>query len=77
VHSLSGSALEAAAGGQGVTLAQQSFASVDLALGRLVRLSEAVIPMPEPYHICWAPMLLENEIARSFLNWILAEARAD
>ncbi|QYX56229.1 LysR family transcriptional regulator [Roseovarius sp. SCSIO 43702] len=77
VHSLSGSALEAAAGGQGITLAQQSFASVDLRLGRLVRLSEASIPMPDPYHICWAPMLLENEVARSFLNWILSEARAD
>jgi len=77
VHSLSGSALEAVAGGQGIALAQQSFASVDLRLGRLVRLSDDVIRMPEPYHICWAPMLLENEVPRSFLNWILAEARAD
>lgn len=75
VHSLSGSALEAAANGQGVMLAQQSFASVDLGLGRLVRLSERTIPMPEAYHICWAPALLENDAARAFLNWILTEAR--
>ncbi len=77
VHSLSGSALEAVAGGQGGALAQQSFASVDLQLGRLVRLSDEVIQMPEPYYICWAPMLLDNEVSRSFLNWIMAEARAE
>ncbi len=77
VHSLSGSALEAAASGQGITLAQHSFASVDLRLGRLVRLSEAAIPMPEPYYICWASMLLENDVARAFLNWIQSEARVD
>ncbi len=33
--------------------------------------------MPEPYHICWSPMLLENDVSRRFLNWILAEARSD
>lgn len=77
VHSLSGSALEAAAGGHGIALAQHSFVSVDLRLGRLVQLSSAVTPMPEPYHICWAPGLLENEVARAFLNWILSEARGD
>lgn len=75
VHSLSGSALEAVAGGQGVALAQSSFASFDLKLGRLVRLSDHSVRMPEPYYICWASMLLENEVSRDFLNWILAEAR--
>lgn len=76
IHSLSGSALEAVASGQGVALAQHSFASMDLKLGRLVRLSEQSIPMPEPYYICWSPMLLENDVSRRFLNWILAEARS-
>ena len=71
------SALEAVASGQGVALAQHSFASMDLKLGRLVRLSEQSIPMPEPYHICWSPMLLENDVSRRFLNWILSEARSD
>ncbi len=75
VHSLSGSALEAVAGGQGIALAQSSFASTDLKLGRLVRLSDHAIKMPEPYFICWAPVMLENETSRSFLNWILSEAR--
>ncbi len=75
VHSLSGSALEAVAAGQGIALAQSSFASIDLKLGRLVRLSDHSIKMPEPYFICWAPLLLENEVSRNFLNWILSETR--
>lgn len=73
VHSLSSSALEAAASGQGIALAQLSFASVDLGLGRLIRISQESVSMPEHYYICWGPMMLENEKSRHFLNWILAE----
>ncbi|WP_180955936.1 LysR substrate-binding domain-containing protein [Monaibacterium marinum] len=76
VHSLSSSALEAVAAGQGVALAQLSFASVDLNLGRLVRISQKSLPMPEPYYIFRGPMMLENEKPRNLLNWILAEAAA-
>lgn len=76
VHSLSSSALEAVVAGQGIALAQLSFASVDLNLGRLVRISQKSLHMPEPYYICWGPMMLENEKPRNFLNWILAEAAA-
>lgn len=72
-HSLSSSALEAAASGQGVVLAQLSFASVDLELGRLIRISQASLTMPEPYFICWGSKMLKNEKSRNFLNWILAE----
>ncbi len=75
VYSLSSLALEAAAGGLGVTLAQASFAAVDIELGRLIRLSPKVIPMPEPYFVCWGPLTLEHEIAREFLNWLMLEAR--
>lgn len=74
VHSLSSSALEASASGLGVTLAQLSFASVDLELGRLVRVSPNTIDMPEPYFICWGPQMIENEKSRNFLNWVLSEA---
>ncbi|MEX3313592.1 LysR family transcriptional regulator [Sulfitobacter sp. PS-8MA] len=74
VHSLSSSALEAVASDQGIMLAQSSFAATDLELRRLVRLSDQTIPMPEPYFICWSPLMLENETSRKFLNWILAEA---
>lgn len=72
-HSLSSSALEAVVSGQGIALAQLSFASVDLELGRLIRVSQASVTMPEPYFICWGPKMLQNEKSRNFLNWILAE----
>jgi LysR family glycine cleavage system transcriptional activator len=75
VHSLSGSAIEAAAGGQGVVLAQSSFAAVDLGLGRLVRLSPDALPMPEPYFVCWGATTLDQPNARPFLNWLIAVAR--
>ncbi len=76
VHSLSSSALEAAASGQGVALAQSSFASDDIGLGRLVRMSEHSIMMPEPYFICWGAQLMANEHSRKFLNWVLSETPA-
>lgn len=75
VHSLSSSALEAAAAGQGVALAQLSFVSLDLELGRLVRLSSAALPMPEPYYVCWGNATLGQPNARAFLNWLMAAAR--
>lgn len=76
VHSLSSLALEAAANGQGVALAQASFSATDIELGRLTRLSPASLPMPEPYFVCWGAHTLESDTARGFLNWLLAEARA-
>lgn len=76
VHSLSGSALEAAAGGQGVVLAQSSFAAFDLELGRLVRLSPESLTMPEPYYVCWGLTTLEQPNARAFLNWLMQTAKA-
>ena len=75
VHSLSSSALEAAASGQGIALAQSSFASTDIELGRLVRMSQESVQMPEPYYICWGPQMMENEKSRNFLNWMLSEAQ--
>lgn len=74
VFSLSSSALEAVASGQGIGLAQLSFASVDLGLGRLIRISQESVKMPEPYFICWGAMMMEDEKSRNFLNWLLSEA---
>ena len=76
VHSLSSSALEAAIGGQGITLAQSSFAGFDLDSGRLVKLSDHSIELPESYFTCWEALALEDKKSRDFLNWVLAEARA-
>ena len=75
VHSLSSSALEAAASGQGIALAQSSFASSDLELGRLVRMSEHTVEMPDPYFVCWGAQMMENEKSRNFLNWLLSQAQ--
>jgi LysR family glycine cleavage system transcriptional activator len=74
VHSVSSTALESAANGQGITLAQSSFASVDLKLGRLVQMSPEIVLMPEPYFVCWGPQTLENETAKNFLNWVQSVA---
>jgi len=75
IHSVSSSALEFAAAGHGVALAQHSFAKFDLEIGRLVRLSSASIPMPESYFICWGSSMMDDARARDFLEWIQAEAR--
>ncbi|WP_323778784.1 LysR substrate-binding domain-containing protein [Leisingera sp.] len=75
VHSLSSSALEAAVGGQGVVLAQRSFVSFDLELGRLVRLSDDSLTMPEAYFVCWGDTTLQQPNARDFLNWVTAMGR--
>src|SRR5690606_5871910 len=64
VHSLSSAALESAVVGQGVVLAQSSFAAADLESGRLIRLSPRTIPMPESYFICWGPATLSRSVAR-------------
>ena len=75
VYSLSGLALEAAAGGQGIALAQASFAEADLTLGRLVRLSDQSLPLPEAYYVCWGPQTLTHQVARDFLNWLMLASR--
>lgn len=75
VHSLSSMALETAAAGQGVVLAQSSFAAADLDAGRLVRLSPRTIPMPEAYYVCWGSTTLGRDVAREFLNWIIVESK--
>ena len=75
VHSLSSSALEAAAAGQGAVLAQGSFSANDLERGRLVRLSPDALRMPEPYYVCWGRTTLDQPNARAFLNWLIATAK--
>lgn len=71
VYSTSGYALEAAVAGEGAVLAQQSFAQPDLEAGRLVRLSSASLPLPDPYYVCWGQTTLERPVARQFLDWLM------
>lgn len=75
VHSMSSLALEAAISGQGAVLAQGSFVADDLRAGRLVRLSEASLTLPDPYFICWGPTTLDRPVARDFLNWLMRATR--
>lgn len=77
VYSLSSLALEAAASGQGIALAQASFAEADLRLGRLVRLSEQSLPLPEAYYVCWGLQTLGHQVARDFLNWLMQVSRGN
>lgn len=75
VHSMSSLALDTAIGGQGVVLAQGSFVAEDLRAGRLVRLSDASLVLPDPYYICWGPTTLDRPVARDFLNWLMRASR--
>lgn len=77
VYSLSSLALEAAASGQGIALAQAAFAEADLKMGRLVRLSDQALALPEAYYICWGPQTLGHQVARDFLNWLVQAARGN
>lgn len=71
IYSASGMGLEAAASGQGAVLAQHSFARDDMASGRLVRLSPASLPLPDPYYVCWGQTTLDRPVARQFLDWLM------
>lgn len=71
VYSVSGLALQAAIAGQGAVLGQASFVREDLRTGRLIRLSDDSLSMPDPYHICWGATTLEQPVARDFLNWLV------
>ncbi len=71
VYSNSVLGLEAAATGQGAVLAQWSFAKSDIESGRLVRLSDASLPLPDPYFVCWGQTTLDRPVARLFLNWLM------
>ena len=54
---------------------QASFAEADLTLGRLVRLSDQSLPLPEAYYVCWGPQTLTHQVARDFLNWLMLASR--
>lgn len=75
VYTTSAYGLEAAATGEGAVLAQQSFAQADLDAGRLIRLSPASIPLPDPYYICWGQTTLDRPVARQFLDWLMRVSR--
>ncbi|MEQ9196086.1 MAG: transcriptional regulator GcvA [Parvibaculum sp.] len=66
-------ALQAAAGGQGVALANDTLAMADLAEGRLVRLFDIEMPDEEGYWLVY-PEGARKPKVDAFRNWIREEA---
>lgn len=67
-------ALQAAAGGQGVALANDTLAMADLAEGRLVRLFDIEMPDEEGYWLVYPEGTLKKPRAEAFRRWIREEA---
>ena len=67
-------AVEAAASGLGVAIARKSLVESDLRTGRLVRLLTTDIPTNWNHYVVVHPSISAWEPARSFINWLKAEA---
>jgi LysR family glycine cleavage system transcriptional activator len=67
-------AVEAAASGLGVAIARKSLVESDLRTGRLVRLLTTDIPTNWNHDVVVHPSISAWEPARSFINWLKAEA---
>lgn len=67
-------ALQAAAGGQGVALANDTLAMADLAEGRLIRLFDIEMPDEEGYWLVFPERSLKKPKVQAFRNWIREEA---
>ena len=66
-------AIEAAAGGLGVTLAPAVLVEGDLASGRLVRLDTAELSEPFAYHLVYPSDRSDREAVKAFRAWLFAE----
>ncbi|MBX3489729.1 transcriptional regulator GcvA [Parvibaculum sp.] len=67
-------ALQAAAGGQGVALANDTLAMADLAEGRLIRLFDIETPDEESYWLVYPERSAAKPKVQAFRNWIREEA---
>tara|TARA_R110000824_G_scaffold118960_14_gene271925 strand:- start:46062 stop:47036 length:975 start_codon:yes stop_codon:yes gene_type:complete len=67
-------ALQAAAAGQGVALANDPLAMADLSEGRLVRLFELETPDDEAYWLVYPERSARKAKVQAFRNWIREEA---
>ena len=74
-YSLSSAALDAAAEGRGLMLAQHSMVSRDLATGALVRLFDRCLPLPQSYFLAWSGTALDKPQGAAFLSWLIGEAK--
>lgn len=63
---------DAAAAGLGVCLARTKLGAAWLESGRLIRLSEQVIPAINHHYLCWKPGVSERWECAAFIEWLTA-----
>ena len=64
---------DAAAAGLGVCLARTRLGAAWLENGRLIRLSDHVLPAPNHHYLCWKPGVSERWECAAFIEWLTAE----
>ena len=64
---------DAAAAGLGVCLTRTRLGAAWLESGRLIRLSEQVLPAPNRHYLCWKPGVAERWECAAFIEWFTAE----
>jgi len=74
-YSLSSAAIDAAADGRGLALAQHSMVAHALATGALVRLFDRCMPLREPYFLAWNGAALDSTQSAAFHSWLVNESR--
>ena len=67
-----GLAYDAAAAGWGVALLRLRIGASWLESGRLVRLSERVVPSAHGYYLCWSPGALQRWECAALADWLTA-----
>lgn len=66
---------DAAAAGLGVCLARGRLGAAWLESGRLIRLSDQVIPAPNHHYLCWKPGVAERWECAAFIEWLSGEMK--
>ena len=64
---------DAAAAGLGVCLTRTRLGAAWLESGRLIRLSDHVLPAPNHHYLCWKPGVSERWECAAFIEWLTSE----
>lgn len=68
--------LGAAAASQGIAIGRSALVSADLVAGRLVRVSDLIVPAPNSYYLVTASKRKKPPHLQAFEQWLLKEAAA-
>lgn len=74
-HTLSSSAIDAAAAGRGFVLAQVSFIGEELKSGRLIIPFDRRVRLSDSYQLAWSPSSLQKPFAKEFHRWLISAGR--